>query len=433
MGIRIDTNMTAATELRLRAEEQQKVNRAETGYPLSAIESQRLLHELQVHQIELEMQNAELRQARNELDTALDKYTGLYDFAPVAYFTLDRTGAVTEVNLAGASLVGGVRSRLIGQQFGKFVADAERIAFNGFLERVLASLVKESCEFVLVNKLKQRVIVQIEAMATASGQEFRLALIDVTGRKNMEAHILQAEKMETVVLLAGGIAQDINTILHKIVGYSACSEMSMKADDPLRVNLDQIMAAADRGANLTRSLLNFSRMQPANPLPVNINEIVRNVDTFLTMVIGEDINFETTFSAGVLTVTADSGQLEQVLISLATNARNAMPDGGRLSISTESVVIDSEFIRSHGLGAPGKYALISVTDNGIGMNRETTRKIFEPFFTSDVNSKGAGLGLSAVYNTIRRHNGLIVVSSELQKGTTFRIYLPLSDAGPGQD
>jgi PAS domain S-box-containing protein len=425
--------MLAATDLRHRAEEQQKATMAETGLAVADAGPQRLLHELQVHQLELEMQNAELRQARDELDTALEKYTGLYDFAPVAYFTLDRTGTITAVNLAGASLVGGVRSRLIGQQFRKFVADADRIAFTGFLEKVLASLIKESCEFVLMNRIKQQVSVQIEAMATASGQEFRLALIDVTGRKSMEAHLMQAEKMETVVLLAGGIAQDINTILHTIVGYSACSEMSMKADDPLRINLDQIMAAADRGANLTRSLLNFSRMQPANPLPVDINDIVRNVDTFLNMVIGENINFETTFSAGVLKVNADSGQLEQVLISLATNARNAMPDGGRLLIATESVDVDPEFIRSHGMGAPGKYALISVTDNGIGMDRETIRKIFEPFFTTNINGKGTGLGLSAVYSTVRKHNGLIDVSSELQKGTTFRIYLPLANDGPGPD
>ncbi|MBL0224703.1 MAG: PAS domain S-box protein [Geobacteraceae bacterium] len=418
----------AADKLRCRAEQQLTLNPTAADASRLDDEPMRLLHELQVHQVELEMQNSELLQTRDRLETALEKYTDLYDFAPVCYITLTHAGEISAVNLAGASLLGGVRCRLIGRKFGTFVAAADRTAFAVFLDTVLTGRIKESCELVLLNKRKQPVIVQIEAMATASGQEFRLALIDITGRKNLEAHLMQAEKMETVVLLAGGIARDINDILHVIVGYGACSEMNMTADDPLRVNLDQIIAAADRGANLTKSLLNFSRMQPVNPLPVDVNEIIRDVESFLSMVTGEGIHLEIACSEQRLEVTADRGQLEQVIISLATNARHAMPGGGRLSILIEAVDIDNGFIRLHGFGETGKYAMLSVTDNGTGMDREIARKIFEPFFTSD-NGTGTGLGLSIAYSIIRQHNGHIDVDSEPGKGTTFRIYLPLTGTG----
>jgi PAS domain S-box-containing protein len=428
MGINKDKSLSSAAELRRRAEEQLKVKATEAGVFTTNDETQRLLHELQVHQVELEMQNAELRQARDEVEMLLENYTDLYDFAPVGYFTLDRNGTITAVNLVGASLIGGMRSRLIGQRFGLFVAAADRITFADFLGTVLTCQVKESCEVTLLNKGTQPVIVQIEAMSTASGQEFRLALIDITERKNLEAQLLQAQKMEAVCLLAKGIAHDFNKILNIIVGYGSFSEMGMKEDDPLRVNLVQIIAAADSGANLTRRLLNFSRKQPTNPLPVDVNEIIRNEGSFLRTVIGEDIRLETTCRAEILKVTADSGQLEQVVISLATNARQAMPDGGTLSILTEAVDITPEFIRLHGFGEPGKYALISVTDIGTGMDRETIRRIFEPFFTTKIRGKGTGLGLSIVYNIIRQHKGYIDVSSKPNKGTTFRIYLPLANA-----
>ncbi|MBK5276717.1 MAG: hypothetical protein JJE30_16935 [Desulfuromonadales bacterium] len=427
MGIDTDRDMTTGAGLRRRAEDQLKMNATDADNPRTDDETQRLLHELQVHQVELEMQNVELRQARDEAETVLGKYTDLYDFAPVGYFTLGRSGDIIAVNLAGASLIGGVRSRLIGRRFGLFVAVSNRPNFTGFLDKVLSSRIKESCEVMLLNKGKQPVVVQIEAMATASGQEFRLALIDITGRKNLENHLLQAEKMETVVLLAEGIAQDINNILHMIVGYAGCSKMNMKDNDSLRVSLDYIIAAADRGANLTGSLLSFSRMQPVNPMPVDVNEIIRRVETFLKMVIGEDIHLETACSKEGLKVTADNSQVEQILISLATNARHAMPDGGKLSIITEAIDIDQEFIRLQGFGEPGKYALISMTDTGVGMDRDTARRIFEPFFTARVHGKSSGLGLSIVYGVIRRHNGFIDVVSEPDKGTTFMIYLPLTE------
>ena len=178
--------LTTATELRRNAEERMRTKTSELYPPRAEEETRLLVHELEVHQIELEMQNTELRQARDEVEAALEKYTDLYDFAPVGYFTLDRNAAIIAMNLAGACLIGGVRSRLIGSLFGQFVAAADRPAFTAFLDKVLTCRVKESCEVALLNKGNQPVVVQIEAMATASGQEFRLVLIDITRHRFTE-------------------------------------------------------------------------------------------------------------------------------------------------------------------------------------------------------------------------------------------------------
>lgn len=419
------TNRSIAAELRRRAEEKLVVSVSDKQPSLEEHATQRLLHELQVHQIELEIQNAELKLSRDNLETLLEKYTSLYDFAPVGYVTLDCDGVIIDVNLAGASLTGGVRSRLIGRSFLHFIDVADRHIFKDFLAVVLTSQIKETCEVALLNEAKKPTFVQVEAMATASGKEFRLAMIDITGRKNLETQLQQAQKMEIVSLLAEGVAHNFNNILNVIVGYASLSEMKLKTGDPLRDNLTQIILSADRGVNLTRSLLDFSSKQAVNRRPVDINEIIRNAEPLLKMTIGENIQLEITCTTKALMVNADSNQLEQVVISLASNAMHAMPEGGKLSIFSESVDIDSEFIRLRNVGELGKYSLISVTDVGTGMNRQTVRRIFEPFFTTQLLGKGTGLGLSIVYNIVKQHNGFIEVKSAPDKGTTLRIFLPL--------
>jgi len=242
--------------------------------------------------------------------------------------------------------------------------------------------------------------------------------------QGLEAQLRQLHKMEAIGTL--GIAHDFNNILNVIVGYGYLSESKMDENDPQLRNLQQILAAADRGANLTKSLLNFSRKNLINPRPTDVSRIIRDVDKFLTMVIGEDVRLATVSAENALMVNADSGQIEQVLMNLATNARHAMPHGGTLSITSEAFTINPEFIKAHGFGEPGDYALISVTDTGTGMAPETAARIFEPFFTTKTMGKGTGLGLSIVYSLVNQHKGYIEVASEPGKGTTFRIYLPLT-------
>ena len=247
-------------------------------------------------------------------------------------------------------------------------------------------------------------------------------------KEKLHAQLLQAQKMEAVGQLAGGIAHDFNNILTAMIGYGHLLKMKLKEEDPLRSYADHILSLSDRAANLTQSLLAFSRKQIINPRPVDLNEIIKRIDYLLSRIIGEDIKLQTMLSEKDLIVMADPGQIEQVLMNLATNARDAMPEGGLLTIGTETVDIDHEFIREHGFGKEGKYALISLTDTGAGMDRETREKIFEPFFTTKEVGKGTGLGLSMVYGIIKQHEGYINVYSEPGRGTTFRIYLPLIEA-----
>ena len=247
-------------------------------------------------------------------------------------------------------------------------------------------------------------------------------------KEKLHAQLLQAQKLEAVGQLAGGIAHDFNNILTAMIGYGHLLKMKLKEDDPLRTYADQILSLSDKAANLTQSLLSFSRKRIMNPEPVPLNEIIKKIDHLLSRIIGEDIRLQTMLSEEDLIVMADSGQIEQALMNLATNARDAMPKGGGLTIGTEKIAIDEEFIKEHGFGKEGEYALIAVTDTGAGMDRETREKIFEPFFTTKEVGKGTGLGLSMVYGIIKQHEGYINVYSEPGSGTTFRIYLPLIEA-----
>ena len=237
--------------------------------------------------------------------------------------------------------------------------------------------------------------------------------------------LFQAQKMEAIGQLAGGIAHDFNNILTAIIGFGNLLKMELKKDDPLRSYASQILSAAERAANLTQALLAFSRKQIISPKPVHLNEIIQCVKNILSRIIGEDIELSTVLTDKNLVVMADSGQLEQVLMNITTNARDAMPRGGSLTIRTNRVQLDYEFIKRHGFGSPGLYALLSIEDTGIGIDGKTRDRIFEPFYTTKEVGKGTGLGLAMVYGIIKHHNGYINVYSEPDRGTIFKIYLPL--------
>ena len=202
---------------------------------------------------------------------------------------------------------------------------------------------------------------------------------EITEHKKLKAQLLQSQKMEAVGLLAGGIAHDFNNILSAIVGYGHLILMKMDSEDPLRENMDQILVSTDRASEIIHSLLAFSRKQILSPKPININAMMERFKKFLSRLISEDIEISTNFIDKDIISMVDTGQIEQVLLNLATNAWDAMPNGGRLTLETQLVELDDTFIRFHGYGEPGIFAVISVSDTGVGMNEETVAKIFEPF------------------------------------------------------
>jgi PAS domain S-box-containing protein len=252
---------------------------------------------------------------------------------------------------------------------------------------------------------------------------------DITEKKRLEEQLRHSQKMEAIGLLAGGVAHDFNNILTVIMGYGNMLLMNMKPDNPMAEMIDQILRSAERAAHLTSSLLAFGHKQAMNPQICDLNDIVTKIQKFLVRVIGEDIQLKINLGDDHLTIFADSGQIEQILINLATNARDAIPKGGLLSIETSLQEVDESFVQAHGHGEPGRYALVAVSDTGCGMDEATRNRVFEPFFTTKGMGKGTGLGMAIVYGIVKQHNGYIHVYSEPGKGSTFKVFIPLVEPG----
>ena len=257
------------------------------------------------------------------------------------------------------------------------------------------------------------------------GQSCVLAITqDMAETKRLQAQFQHAQKMEAIGRLAGGVAHDFNNILGVIVGYSQLSLEMLDPELPVANNLVQIKLAADRAANLTHQLLAFSRQQVVSPRLVDLNAVVNDVSKMLTRLVGEDITLLFQSSVPLGSIKADAGQIEQVLMNLVVNARDAMPDGGEITIETGNVELDENYRREHEPVAPGEYVMLSVRDTGCGMDEATKARIFEPFFTTKEPGKGTGLGLASVYGIVKQSGGYVWVYSELGRGTTFKLYFP---------
>jgi PAS domain S-box-containing protein len=314
-------------------------------------------------------------------------------------------------------------------------SDRERVreAFATAIQQ--QSAVNIEFRFVRQNETSERFAHSLAEMVPKHNDKpayFLGALQDITDRKRLEQQFLQAQKLESVGRLAGGVAHDFNNLLTVINGYNELAASALHPGDPLQTYLSEVRKAGERACGLTQQLLAFSRRQIVEPKPINVNVLVTDMGKMLRRLIGENIELITVLDPTLDLILADPGQITQVLMNLVVNARDAMPDGGRLVIETANTEFDQDSRPAHADVQPGRYVQVVVSDNGVGMSKEVQAHIFEPFFTTKAHGAGTGLGLATVYGIVKQSGGWLWVYSEPGVGTTFKIYLPVTERKKAQ-
>ena len=381
----------------------------------------------------------ERKQTEEALRSSEEKYRTILENIEDGYYEVDIAGNLTFFNDSFCRIYGYPREELMGMNDRQYTdQENAKELFQTFNKLYRTGEPTKGFDWEIIRKdgTKRCIDASVSLMKDSSGNRigFRGIVRDVTERTqaDKEMAILQeqlrhSQKMEAIGQLAGGVAHDFNNLLTLIKGYSQLSLQEIKEDSPLKLNIEEIRRAADKAADLTRQLLAFSRRQIMEMKVLDLNTILRNLDKMLRRVIGEDIELVTILAEDLGRVKADIGQIEQVVMNLSVNARDAMPQGGKLIIETVNVGLDGKYARNHIAVKPGRYAMLSVSDTGAGMTSEVRDRVFEPFFTTKEKGKGTGLGLSTVYGIVKQSGGNIWVYSEPGKGTTFKIYLPSVD------
>ena len=370
--------------------------------------------------------------AKEQLRQSSEEIRKLYDEAPCGYHTTTQSGVFVRMNATELRWLGYARDEVIGKLNIADVLAPSRLSISQEKLSLLAGQPElHGLELEMIRKDRSTMPVLLNLVASTDGRGEALIsadLFDITARKGLEEQFRQAQKMEAVGRLAGGVAHDFNNLLTVIGGYGEMLAKSLSDSGPLRRQAEEIVWAADRAGGLTRQLLAFSRKQVIQPKTVDLNVVVGDIGRMAQRLLGEDIEIRLLKDPALGQVMADPDQINQVLLNLLVNARDAMPDGGTLTVETANVEIDESFVAHHPEVAPGRYVLLAVADTGVGMDQPTQRLIFEPFFTTKESGKGTGLGLATVWGVVRQSGGWIWVYSEPGQGATFKVYLPRTDA-----
>jgi two-component system cell cycle sensor histidine kinase/response regulator CckA len=386
----------------------------------------------------MQIEIAERKRTEEALRQSEERFRELYHDAPVGYLELDNEGRITSVNRTECEMMGYAPDEMLGQPIWTFVADEEtsRPQVLALLAGRLPSARDRERLFRRKDGTTFPVLIEDRLLQNEEGKivGIRAALQDITERKEAEEKMVslqeqlrQSQKMEAVGRLAGGIAHDFNNLLTVIQGHCEISLLQFQGNNPLREDIVEIKKAADRAGNLTRQLLAFSRRQIMEMKVIDLNALLRELEKMLRRVMGEDVELVTVLDEHLGKIKMDPGQMEQVVLNLAINARDAMPSGGKFILETTNVSLDEKYARSHIGVEAGRHVMLSVTDTGSGMSLQVKERLFEPFFTTKEKGKGTGLGLSTVYGIIKQSSGNIWVYSEPGHGSTFKIYLPRVD------
>jgi len=372
----------------------------------------------------------ERKRAGDALAESEERYRELVENAIDIIYTHDMDGNYTSVNKAGERITGYTRDESVGLSLIQTVAPEYLPKAREMIARKLSGEEITAYDLEIIAKDGRRVPIEVNTrIIYENGVPVGVQGIarDITERKHLEDQLHQSQKLEGIGMLAGGIAHDFNNLLTVINGYGDLALKRMPPSNPFRSNIEAMKDAGSRAAALTSQLLAFSRKQVLQPIVLNLNIVLTDIEKMLRRIIRESVEFRTVLDPKLWNIRADPGQIEQVIMNLAVNARDAMPNGGILTIETENTHLDEYYVSQHIDVVSGPFVRMTVTDTGQGMDEEIQRRIFEPFFTTKGQGKGTGLGLSTVHGIVKQSGGDITVYSEVGKGTTFKIYLPCVD------
>jgi PAS domain S-box-containing protein len=358
------------------------------------------------------------------------RYRELFENANDIIYTLDLDGNFTSLNKAGEQILGFTHEQVMQMNIDQVIAPEYLAQAQENLRRTIAGEPLAPAEFVIIGKQGRRTTIEVNNRAVVRDHKpigVQGIARNLSERNLLQKQLMQAQKMEAIGHLAGGIAHDFNNLLTVIIGYSDFLLGAVPAEDPAHADIDQIKRAGTRAADLTSQLLAFSRRQILQPRVVDLNVLVQESSKLLRRLIGENIELIIRTAPDLGSIKADVAQMEQIIMNLAVNARDAMPNGGRLTLETANIELDQTFVGSHLGSRQGKFVMLAASDTGTGMDVQTKSHLFEPFFTTKEEGKGTGLGLATVYGIVKQSGGYITVDSEPGCGATLKVYLPLVD------